>query len=291
MEELRSRVDTLALDLPLADAELARSLGALLPHIERLLTICRPATVSGVVPVAALERLDSPNLYKTLEREAETLRSNKDQRTAGEVVSVVGAIRDVESAERDVLWGRVDELSERVGALCRERQERQLLRGHSVAPSVHSFELPRYSTDHRPPAYLPDSAVESKSHLDEKDAGPSQSRRGASSDEKMQIELDTVSSAIERLYLVSPQLANQRVDPDRRVVRERQLAKLGNAIERLSKGRLNDQRAAAGPLVHEGVEQKAARMRRADEAALDVLIDQIDRAASRTLVGQRVTIG
>jgi hypothetical protein len=107
--------------------------------------------------------------------------------------------------------------------------------------------------------------------------------------EKMQRDLDSVSQAIERLYVVSPQLANQRVEPDRRVLRERQLAKLGNAIERLSQGRLDDQRAASLPATIYEPETQAERSRREREA-VDKLIERIDKAASRTLADQRVEL-
>ncbi|CEQ39153.1 SPOSA6832_00629 [Sporobolomyces salmonicolor] len=335
LDELQSRIEVIAPDLPPMDAELARSLGSLLSCTERLASMARS---SGSLSASA-ERTaepDSPDLYLTLEREAAVCRSSRDQRAAAN--SVVGAVQEVEQAERELLWGRVDDLSERVRLLSRQRAEALreeeagaltpdfnekndaepwTPRARDVAFDVVSLsDLPTYSHDHDPahhPAHLPPAYYTDFSALDEKErsdwdvkpplspsvdqhasssssAGPMTRPRKISSvnTEKMQRDLDSVSQAIERLYLVSPQLANQRVEPDRPLLRERQLAKLGNAIERLSQGRFEDQRAIPSPLVDAPESQIERRQK--DQAMLDRLIDQIDRAASRTLTDQRVEL-
>lgn len=334
MDELQARVATLALDLPPSDADLARSLGSLLACMERLLSISRvrglPASSAQPHSPAASGAVGAPpNVYATLEREARALQS-----WSREADTVVGAAREVETAEKELLWGRVDDLSERVGALCRERARATLVeereetrsgreRHQTIAEdeksgewaaeqslyetSMDSHDLPRYSTDHTghhlPPAYAHETEQDFSSDWEKAPVSPELSpststsspiqrthRPSTAHNEKMQLDLENVSMAIERLYLVSPQLANQRVDPDRRLVRERQLAKLGNAIERLSKGRLDDQRAIASPHISEEAEEKAVRIKRMQDAALDKLIEQIDRAASRTLADQRVDL-
>ncbi|GAA5893750.1 hypothetical protein JCM5296_001124 [Sporobolomyces johnsonii] len=329
LDELQSRIEVVAPDLPPLDAELARSLGSLLSCIERLASMARSGGSLSVSAERTAEQ-DSPNL------EAAVFQSSRDQRAAAD--SVAGALREVEQAERDLLWGRVDDLSERVRLLSRQRAEALreeeaeattpdvnekddaepwMPRSRDVAFDVASLsDLPTYSHDHDPahhPAHLPPAYYTDFSALDEKERidwdvkpplSPSVDQHASSSSlarpmtrsrkissvntEKMQRDLDSVSQAIERLYLVSPQLANQRVEPDRRLVRERQLAKLGNAIERLSQGRFEDQRAIPSPLVDEPESQIERRQK--DQAMLDRLIDQIDRAASRTLTDQRVEL-
>ncbi|KAI5479150.1 hypothetical protein MNV49_004010 [Pseudohyphozyma bogoriensis] len=335
VDELQSRLDVLAADLPPVDAELARSLGSLLGCIERLLTISRRHTGNSPIPPhVPSEGRASPNVYLTLEREARALQSAKEEDV--EADAVVGAAREVEIAERDLLWGRVDDLSERVGLLSRQRAAQAAAaavhepvssaNGVTVADDVgspssehwkeaeareeslyeHSLsgDLPQYSTDaaHLPPAYIsdhhPEHTLDSKSNDWEKpplspdgrlhSPGARTRPRRVSTSGKTERDLESVSIAIERLYAVSPQLSNQRVEPDRRQLRERQLAKLGNAIERLAKGRLDNQRAAASPVIPEEPEEKAQRIKRVHEAQLDKLIEQIDRAASRTLADQRV---
>lgn len=314
VEELQARLDSFAVELPPADAELARALGALLSCIERLLNISRAQPVSGDatparVPVAGPASGGS-DVYARLERETRALQASSSK-DAEWPTGLVGAAREVELAERDLLWGRVDDLSERVGQMCRRRaaaiaedeareQQEQLERTWE-SPTLP----PTYDTLHHPPAYAhnhpasPTNALRSSTEssfpdsLDEK-AALSQPRtsRGVSGahGEKMQRDLESVSLAIERLYLVTPQLANQRVEPDRRLLRERQLAKLGNAIERLSKGRLDDQRAKASPTLEEDPVENRIRLRRQQDEALERLITQIDKAASRTMLDQRVDL-
>ncbi|GAA6027295.1 hypothetical protein JCM8097_002568 [Rhodosporidiobolus ruineniae] len=365
VEDLHIRVDAAAADLPPTEADLARSLASLLVCIERLEAIPRreegagrPATQPHREPVPAVA-VEPSNVYETLEREASALQARRDLR-ASEAATVVGAAREVEQAERELLWGRVDDLAERVRVLARRRaegpeegteeageaeeqqadeQDREEKREGSVrsrSSSLYEADLPRYehqqqqhgAAGHLPPAYFIDYAPDEKeslASLDETDesqppaftspspssayafpraAGltvPASSTAGAATiararkvstvpTEKMQRDLDNVTSAIERLYVVSPQLANQRVEPDRRLQRERQLAKLGNAIERLSQGRLEDQRAVPSPVVGGEEEETGAQRRRREQHALDRLLDQIDRAASRTLADQRVEL-
>ena len=323
VEELQARVDSFAAELPAPDAELGRAMGATLACIERLLTISRPPSAPGdatptvAVPALAAPAPGSPNVYVRLEREARALQASSS-RDAEWPSGLVGAAREVEMAERDLLWGRVDDLSERVGQMCRrraaamaeaeEREQREAEERTRQVEQPWSPTLPpTYDTLHHPPAYAHDQSdirsptgSTTSDAFDEK-AGPStqtplagQSRRsrrvsGAQA-EKMQRDLESVSLAIERLYLVTPQLANQRVEPDRRVLRERQLAKLGNAIERLSKGRLDDQRAKPSPDMNADPVERQVKLRLNQDQALERLIEQIDRAASRTLLDQRVDL-
>ncbi|GAA6020961.1 hypothetical protein JCM11491_001565 [Sporobolomyces phaffii] len=320
LDELHSQIELCAQDLSPTDAELARSLGSLLICIDRLASIS-----------VALNGL-----------------SNWEEASENLGKRAVGAAREVEQAERDLLWGRVDDLSEKVRLLTLQRvesaqveeleeeEEERLPQSRSARASLDAFHwsprsrdvawdaaslssLPSYNHDlelsspNLPPGYFHDLHDEkdgqdrdikaplsprspsqlqgSTSTSTAVDHQPTRRIRKVSSmqSEKMQRDLDSVSQAIERLYVVSPQLANQRVEPDRRVLRERQLAKLGNAIERLSQGRLDDQRAASLPPLTFEPETQAERSRREREA-VDKLIERIDKAASRTLADQRVEL-
>lgn len=313
LDELHSQIEQSVPELSPADADLARSLGSLLICIDRLASIS----------------IASNGLAKYNES------ANREQRT-------MGAAREVEQAEKDLLWGRVDDLSEKVRTLTRQRAEAaeeeeeeqdEVLPPRSARGSMDTFQwsprsrewdaaslssLPSYSHEHDfaspnlPPGYFGQDFENEKETLDwdikaplspstslqQHEASTSTSpeapvRRlrkvSSMQSEKMQRDLDSVSQAIERLYVVSPQLANQRVEPDRRLLRERQLAKLGNAIERLSQGRLDDQRAVSLPLIDSAPESEAERSMREREA-VDKLIERIDKAASRTLADQRVEL-
>lgn len=312
MEELQTSIATIALDLNPLDAQLAVSLGLLLSSIQRLLVVSR--LISARYSPLKSTNDHNANLYATLEREVKALQDNRSQWSDGETSLVVGVAREVELAERECLWGRVDELSEQVKALCRARAEEAVSQDpfadfeqeSDVEPTKRISEtaitgLPRYSKEfdstHLPPDYVDDHFATDSKHsrqdsLSSLNGVRSNRNRLSTSgnSEKMQRDLDSVSTAIERLYVVSPQLANQRVEPDRRKLRERQLAKLGNAIERLSSGRLDDQRATASPVSEEEPGERRKRFQREKNLELDRLIDQIDRAASRTLADQRVDL-
>ena len=335
LEELQARVEvevTAVEVLPPTDAELARTLASLLVCIERLAVISRSDEPHDRPPRAsrpASPVQPSSNVYEALEREAAALiQSGRDQPSMSPE-AVVGAARQVEQAERDLLWGRVDDLSERVKLLSRQSAEGvEALEQGPHPPENEYGELPSYSYDgdaagqsHLPPAYYGDGAVlaDDKKGDASSDVKPAPPRSpslldpsagtstrttarirkvSSANSEKMQRDLDSVSEAIERLYVVSPQLANQRVEPDRRKVRERQLVKLGNAIERLSQGRLEDQRAIALPAEVdeqdeqgvEGEERRRAQKVEREQRAMDRMLDQIDRTASRTLADQRVEL-
>ncbi|BGO93975.1 hypothetical protein NBRC10512_005218 [Rhodotorula toruloides] len=344
IQELQTRVEVAANDLlPPTEAELARTLASLLSCIERLSSITqssdtytRPtfsASPSRPPSTAFVDGSTPSAFYEALGQEAAALsESSREQQLPR---GVVGAAREVEQAERDLLWGRVFDLSERVKLLSRQRVEalerdgkEDWMRTPQDASQDTKFrtdslyegslsDLPRYSHDldsahqnpHLPPAYYHDFIADDKkealaSNGDEatdlqrsSTSAPRTRQRKVSGahTEKMQRDFENVTSAIERLYLISPQLANQRVEPDRRALRERQLAKLGNAIERLSQGRLENQRAVPSPAMdedeQESTPQSRATSRRArEQQAFDRLLDQIDKAASRTLADQRVEL-
>ena len=313
MEELQSSIATIALELNPLDAQLAIALGLLLSSIQRLLIVTRPVS-SRTSPLEVTTDRSDQNLYATLEREVKALQDNRSQWADGEGSAVVGVAREVELAERECLWGRVDELSEQVKVLCRTRAAENLpvnpFDEQSTRMDVESTKrisetsipgLPQYSKELEstglPPDYFSDHPIVDSKHAREDslssivDVRSTRNRLSTSGNsEKMQRDLESVSTAIERLYIVSPQLANQRVEPDRRKLRERQLAKLGNAIERLSSGRLDDQRATASPASEEEPSERRKRFQRQKNLELDRLIDQIDRAASRTLADQRVDL-
>lgn len=304
------------------DAELGITLVNLLVCIERLLRICGGSKITS----AEMEKVESEdsqggtgeNVYSKVEREVLALRewtlNHTRESTLGS--GVVSAAMEVELAEREVLWGRLDDLSERIGYLCAKRElEDSFAKEEEITDEKLPLEelykrliiddpLPDYASEvghsYHPPSYDSDGIATKASTASEKSPSRSLTKVPASQQssyspiqaEKMQQDLNLVTSAIERLYLVSPQLANQRVElqlPGTKVlVREKQLANLGNAIERLSKGRLEDQRAIPGLLVEkEGTVEKAIRIRKGEEQALQRMLDQIDKAASRTLLDQR----
>lgn len=211
--------------------------------------------------------------------------------------------REVVVAEQELLWSRVDDLLVHVSLLCREspsqtghRERRASIESESEYSisdlPVYTFsKVDQHASDAAPPRYA----------LDEKQATassstPLQPLNTLNSDEKAHLELQTISAAIERLYGVSPQLSNQRASaPDltsksKKEVREIQLMRLGKAIERLSKGRLEDQRAVLAPAASRSA-SAAGKRRQTPEQELDMIMEAMDKAsAGSSMVNQRVAL-
>ena len=277
---------------------------------------------------------ESNDIYQTLHRQAKALQVSSARTSRTDSQDSGNTVYAVEEAELELLWGRVDDLLEIFSQLCRRRSSltrtdhlrtgvdlvlvgpTPLMTNNDPSFSTPQHTLPAY-TSADPPEYSDEGDVqkaeakqeidceresEEKDHLDSLSPSPQQTRQkrrhGNHSDEKMQLDLDRLTTAIERLYVASPQLANQRVDSthsislNRGQLRELQLAKLGTAIEKLSKGRLEDQRAVLDPVqLNEPILHKVAhRKPKNDLENLDGLLDAITRAASRTLDDQRVSI-
>jgi hypothetical protein len=82
-------------------------------------------------------------------------------------------------------------------------------------------------------------------------------------------DLDELLFAIDRLSNIAPRLNNQRAELTERQVKELAAATLGKTVERLSRGRMEDQRAHKGGVLRD-------------------LVQQIHTSASRSLDSQRV---
>src|SRR2546421_471681 len=94
--------------------------------------------------------------------------------------------------------------------------------------------------------------------------------------EKTKVDLDNVISAIERVYFVAPQLNNQRVELNPRQKKELTAATLSSAIQKLSRGRYEEQRAESALVMK--------------YQTLNCLVDQIQKSAERSFVDQRVEL-
>lgn len=290
-------------------AELTSALDALVKHLERLQDVSilhnhartppaglSTAAASGPMQpsegTAAASPQDSDNTFQAISNTASTLKLSA---------------REVVLAEQELLWSCVDDLLFQVAWLCRPQAVHQSNRQsiHSVSDySIH--DLPLYSTpaqahsEHHPdapPSYVHDDAKE--------EAGRDAPDHLVMTDEKAQLELHGITTAIERLYSVSPQLSNQRVAPPdmsrasssqaKQEVREAQLMRLGRAIERLSKGRLEDQRATFSPSASFTPESfssasSAKGKERQEEAELDRIMSAMDKASNASLANQRVAL-
>ncbi|KAL0085676.1 hypothetical protein J3Q64DRAFT_1744631 [Phycomyces blakesleeanus] len=128
-----------------------------------------------------------------------------------------------------------------------------------------------------PPAYndLPPTEEPPSYPSGEMRNTPREKNKSSPLGEKTQRELDNLLEAIDRLSSVAPRLNNQRVTLTERQANELAMATVSKAVERLSRGRLDDQRAHL-PQRHD---------------LLKNLIHQINKSAARTLDNQRVHMG
>ena len=271
--------------------------------------------------------------YGTLHRQAKILQSSTVDRQHGQ--GSANPFSAVEEAEVELLWGRIDDMLEAIAPASAASQLRDGVSSTAASSSDYTFpaqsnrsgvetvlvgptpkmgtedfgRLPEYEHS-APPGYSASGMVSSESRysedrkdsLDLEETRPTRrvsSRHPHTGDEKMQLDLDRMTSAIDRLYVAAPQLANQRVTYTprplsatslsvRQELREAQLAKLGSAVERLSRGRMEDQRANLGELPTAKAKGKETAADRLE--SLEKLLQDIDKAANRSLTDQRVEI-
>lgn len=271
--ELRIRVDSLSTQLSPKDATLAQTLVSLLTHFNRLSVIyassCQSAGRSLNQDLADNPDLLAPaDLFDTLKRQLSDLQVERLTSQPDLLPKGASPVLAVESA---VLWTRIDEELETVVALCKERAE----------------DLPRFSIDNLPPYYdeaaydgaenPPDYDMNSRPSLDDskmKAAPPQQTQFNARlTDEKMRMDLEAVTMAIDRLYMVAPQLHNQRVE-----LKSSKLAELERA--RREGGTSTSTQSAAS----------RGKQKDRDVQELEKLLDLLGKASDRTLRDQAVII-
>ncbi|RDB27814.1 hypothetical protein Hypma_002288 [Hypsizygus marmoreus] len=206
--ELRTRVESISSSLEPADAILANSLVSLLSHFSRLSEIQASSSLSLSKPSdsSTWEPTGPSNLFDVLKRQLSDLQI---ERLSSQPDILTPGTPPVLAVETALLWSKIDEELETVVAMCKERTEH----------------LPMFSQDHLPPQYDPeDYQFDTPPQYD--DSGvrtsidSSKSRNMPHSpvttarqmDEKMRLDLEGVAMAIDRLYMVAPQLHNQRVE-------------------------------------------------------------------------------
>jgi hypothetical protein len=167
-----------------------------------------------------------------------------------------GSLPPVIAVEKALLWVRIDETLETVLNLCHYREEGRPRHSFSDPPQYdllsHDGELPP-NYDPGPELFGSDAkTVASLSYR-------------MSIDEKMRLDLDEVTTAIDRLYRVAPQLHNQRVELNRSKLEELEIARA----------------AQAAP----------ASLGKQKERELERIVDMIGRASERKLVQQTVILG
>lgn len=213
IHELRERVESLSSTLDPSDASLATALISLLSDFNRLSIIqASRSTSEGHTPMVQATPLDQPpsNIFDTLTHQLSNLQL---ERLASQSSRVSLAAPPVLAVETALLWSHIDEELDAVVSMCKERTELSSRVPPDSLPPQYDEEK-GYSFDNPP-----DYEYGARTSLDSLKSGDRQSMHsqvinpgGRHIDEKMRLDLEAVSIAIDRLYLVAPQLHNQRVE-------------------------------------------------------------------------------
>lgn len=187
LAELGQRVEHV--ELPGADGDLARALARVLGLLDRLnrVGIASPA-------VGEHDGDGDIDIYSTLARQLAALQATAQPESP---------LPPVQAVERALLWDRLSSDLDAVLQLCRARAE-------MLPPPSPSLDYDGL------PAYYPDDDKERDGDRDKppvyEDSPAGAAIRASATDEKMRMDLDAVTEAIDRLYRLAPQLHSQRAE-------------------------------------------------------------------------------
>ncbi|CAK5261895.1 unnamed protein product [Mycena citricolor] len=251
LHELRTRIEEMSHELSPSDSHLAEAIVSLLSHFHRLSAISssdpnvRQTALEGEAPL-----YPPGDLFDTLKRQLSDLRSERQTSQSG---TVPPNTPPVFAVEKTLLWSRIDEELEAVVAMCKERAE-------YLPPQYDSPDYEDIDDDEHLPKYEGSEI----SDLKEKHASVQSSMM--TGNEKMRLDFEAVTMAIDRLYLVAPQLHSQRVELKTSKLEQMEKArKQGSAVSR-GKQKENDTRD------------------------LENMFELIGRASERTLKDQSVIL-
>lgn len=210
LRELNVRVKGVSHLMMSSDAALANALVSLLLNLSRLSDLQAATTHSSnqALSEASSNVADPSNVidvFDTLTRQLSDLQIKRLSSPLGLFAPGMSPSVTVETA---VLWSQIDSELENVVSLCKQRTE----------------SLPQFVQDYLPPEYdfavkdsenPPDYEVGGRTLIDDtksKAGHSAQATAVRSVEEKMKLDLEAVAVAIDRLYLVAPQLHNQRVE-------------------------------------------------------------------------------
>ncbi|THH28586.1 hypothetical protein EUX98_g5594 [Antrodiella citrinella] len=267
LQELRLRVDHAASALDSRDGELAYALIALLTHFHMLSSLSpRPSRAVSILNLASPSEgvltSSSSDTLKHLRRHLSDLQQERLSRSDSDLHA--RSTTPMLTVQTALLWSQIDEQLETVLSLCRssfDDTSSHLPPQYDLADYGGGYEiegLPQYEAgDYQ-------SLHRTKSHKDSADLEVSPAMSFASTSEKMKMDLEAVTQAIDHLYEVAPQLHNQRVELKKTKVEEMEKAR-----------REGKSRQLEGP---------------PDERDLDKVLELIGKAAGRRMVDQSVVM-
>ncbi|CAE7062126.1 unnamed protein product [Rhizoctonia solani] len=294
--ELGQHIDHCSELMDTKDARLARLLVTLLQFSSKLATLTPSTSLSppSNFALSTSQHLSEDEVYNTLSQQASNIQLRlQDSKPGGSAQS-----SSVSATEQAMLWAQVNHVLGEIQTLCHERTVPTFFSPYHSADydktlppeyDQNDFESnpPLYETHSQP--FVDFAQGKEKRSLEEQSIhqGASSHRESIVSSEKMKLDLDSVMMAIDRLYLVAPQLSNQRVELKGRKLEQMEFARVAGAIEKLvDTGRLDDQRATYRP----NSALRKGKQRLEDKQDLDQLMSLIGQAASRTLDSQTVFV-
>lgn len=269
--ELHRRVESISQDLLASDARLARALISLLAHVDRLSHIdpgLSTARLDGSVSLDATSHHFSVDLFGELSRHVLDLQAKRQGYEIGQPMQSLSSHIQVEMS---LLWTKIDQELDTVSQICRQRND-PVPRPYSPGqlPPDYDYDDVDDDTSTLPPEY--DYAHQSYAEKEKSGQYHPQTASDVHG-EKMRMDFESVTMAIDRLYLVAPQLHNQRVE----------LRK--SKVEELERARL------AGPLsLHKAEAFTKGKEKQKDVKELEKIIAMVDKASNRRLNDQSVII-
>ena len=252
--ELQERVRKVSPSLSPEDATLANSLTTILTYFSRLSSIqaSYPPT-NGATTSTHTPRNDAPppvDMYDALTRQLNELQLER----------LTNGVSSSSSTELSILWSQIDRELENIVSMCKQRAELVPRFFPENQPPQYDYDYDELYDFESPPEYDGGSKVrDSKSEPET--AAPSRI-----TDEKMRQDLESITMAIDRLYLVAPQLHNQRVE-----LNSSKLAQLERARQ-------------------EGTKMNSRKGKERDRKELETMIEMIGKASERTLKDQSVVL-
>ncbi|KAG6829711.1 hypothetical protein H0H92_003746 [Tricholoma furcatifolium] len=271
LDELQKRVKAISPSLEPTDAIFATSLVSLLFHFQRLSAIQLNSTQT-----LSDASLPSPNdiagpsdPFSLLRRHLSDLQV---ERLSSQPDILGPGAPPVLKVEAALLWNKIDEDLEAVVAMCKERTENLQRIQADVISLPPEYDLEDDYEDYHHDA-LPEyegqglrTSMDSKSrHIPH---SPTLSSRPM--DEKMRLDLEGVAMAIDRLYMVAPQLHNQRVE-----LKSSKVAQLEKASREGSRAQ---------------TPKRPGKQKETEIQELDRMLDLLSKATDRTLTDQSVIL-
>lgn len=275
ISELQRRVECMSHELSPADAQLSCALTSLLAHVNRLANIdpnLSGARTANATSLDALATRSHVDVYDQLSRQVLDLQIQRLDQTIDGFVRDTTPQRKVEIA---LLWSKIDEELETVSHLCRQRNEPPP-RPYTPGQLPPEYDYP-YEREGDDESLLPPQYEYAHSAFPEKEKSPmyphQQLQASDVANDKMRMDLEAVTMAIDRLYLIAPQLHNQRVELRKSKLDELERAKRAGpssarSAERLAKGK--------------GKEN--------DVRELEKIFDMVGKASSRRMDDQSVDL-